>query len=78
MAALENIRLGISPLTDRVYLGTVSKKDRELWLSKVDATSQFICNLLIWVEPGTMRTVTSSDGSEYEISVKRTKTPNAK
>ena len=76
MPALDQIRLGVSPLTDRVYLGTVSKKDKGLWLSKVDATSQFIGNLLAWTEPGTVRTVTCSDGSEYEISVKRTKTPN--
>lgn len=76
MPSLDQIRIGVSPLTDRIYLGTVSKKDRNLWTGKVDATSQFIGNLLAWVEPGATRLVTSSDGSEYEISVKRTKTPN--
>lgn len=76
MPALDQIRIGVSPLSDRIYIGTVSKKDPTLWLSKVDATSQFIGNLLAWTEPGTTRTVVSSDGSEYEITVKRTKPAN--
>ena len=77
MPSLDQIRIGVSPLSDRIYLGTVSKKDPSLWVNKVDATSQFIGNLLAWVEPGATRLVTSSDGSEYEIEVRRTKTPNA-
>lgn len=73
MPRLEDIRIGVSPLSDRIYIGTVSKKDPSLWLTKLDATSQFIGNLLTWTEPGTIRTVTSTDGSEYEIEVRRTK-----
>lgn len=76
MPALEQVRIGVSPLTDRIYIGTVSKKDPTLWLSKVDATSQFIANLLTWTEPGTVRTVVGNDGSEFEITVKRTKPAN--
>jgi len=76
MPALEQVRIGVSPLTDRIYIGTVSKKDPTLWLSKVDATSQFIANLLTWAEPGTVRTVVGNDGSEFEITVKRTKPAN--
>lgn len=76
MPALNQIKLGVSPLTDRIYIGTVSKKDPGLWLSKVDATSQFIANLLTWTEPGSIRNVVSSDGSEYEIEVRCVKQPN--
>ena len=76
MPALDQIRLGVSPLSDRIYIGTVSKKDPTLWTNKVDATSQFISTLFQWVEPGEIRLVTSSDGSEYTIDVTRTKTPN--
>lgn len=76
MPYLDNIKLGVSPLTDRIYLGTVSKKDPSLWLSKVDATSQFIANLLTWTEPGSVRKVVSSDGAEYEIEVRCVKRPN--
>lgn len=78
MPALEQVRIGVSPLTDRIYIGTVSKKDPTLWLSKVDATSQFIANLLTWTEPGTVRTVVGNDGSEFEIAVKRTKPANVR
>ena len=75
MPRLDQIRLGVSPLTDRIYLGTVSEKDPGLWLSKVDCTSQFIGNLLAWTEPGSVRIVCSSDGAEYEIEVRQTKKP---
>jgi hypothetical protein len=77
MPTLDQIKIGVSPVSDRIYIGTVSKKDPTLWLSKVDATSQFIANLLTWTEPGTVRTVACSDGSEFEISVKRTKPAKA-
>ena len=70
MPSLDQIRLGVSPLSDRVYLGTVSKKDPTCWTNKVDATSQFIATILTWIEPGQTRLVTCSDGNAYEISVR--------
>lgn len=73
MPALDQIRIGVSLISDRVYLGTVSKRDKSVWLQKVDATSQFIGNLLTWVEPGSTRIVSCSDGSEYEVTVRQTK-----
>lgn len=71
MPKLEEIQIGVSPLTDRVYIGTVSKKDVGLWLQKHEATSNFCQALLTWVEPGTIREIQSSDGDRYEIQVRK-------
>lgn len=69
MPKLEDIRLGVSPLTDRVYMGTVSKTDRSRWLQKRDATSDLCQAVLTWIEPGTIRTV-EGGGKRYEIEVR--------
>ena len=38
---LSDIHIGVSPLTERIYLGTVSKRDPGTWNQKADCTSQF-------------------------------------
>ena len=67
---LEDMYVGVSPLTDRVYLGTVSKKDRSTWNSKIDFTSKFIGAIIDWTPPGTTRLVTDNHGNSYEIEVR--------
>lgn len=66
---LEDIKLGVSPLTDRVYLGTVSKKDPGLWLQKRDAVSDVCRVLLEWVTPGHKRTFFDNAGNEFELTL---------
>ena len=75
MPKLEDIKIGVSPLTDRVYVGTVSKKDPGLWLQKHEATSNFCQALFAWVEPGTVRTIDSSNGDRFEVEVRKVPRP---
>ena len=67
---LEDIKLGVSPLTDTVFMGTVSKRDPGLWLVKREATSELCRALLTWVPPGSIRTIRGSNGKSYEIEVR--------
>ena len=71
MAALKDIHIAASPLTDRIYIGTVSKRDRQCWAEKHDATSTFIAALMDWTPPGTVRLVSDSNGGQYEIEVRK-------
>lgn len=66
---LENIHIGVSPLTDRIYLGTL--RNSTTWGSKVDFTSTFIAALMDWCPPGVIRTVTDNHGNTYEVQVKK-------
>lgn len=68
---LDSIYIGASPLTDRIYLGTVSKRSPDTWASKVDCTSKFIAALMDWTPYGTVRTVTDNHGNTYEIEVRK-------
>lgn len=67
---LNDIKLGVSPITERVYLGTVSKRDPGLWLHKRDAVSDVCRVILEWVPPGTIRSIQAGDGSMYEIETR--------
>ena len=42
---LEDLHIGVSPLTGTIYMGTVRKRDSGGWASKVDCTSKFIAAL---------------------------------
>lgn len=68
---LDNLHIGVSPLTDRVYIGTVSKRSPGVWNSKVDCTSIFIGALMDWTPPGTIREIVDSRGGKYEIEVRK-------
>ncbi len=68
---LEDLHIGVSPLTDRIYMGTVSKRDRSAWASKVDCTSKFIAAVMDWTPPGTVRLVSDNKGNRYEIEVRK-------
>jgi hypothetical protein len=68
---LEDLHIGVSLLTDRVYIGTVSKRDRGAWASKADCTSKFIGAVVDWAPPGTIRMVSDNHGNRYEIEVRK-------
>lgn len=68
---LESIQIGASPLTDRMYLGTVYAKEPGLWLNKVDCTSKFLGALMDWTPPGTVRLITDNHGNSFEIEVRK-------
>jgi hypothetical protein len=68
---LSDIYIGVSPLTDTIFIGTVSKRDPGLWNSKLDATSLFINALMDWTPPGTVRVVNDNHGNSYEIEVRK-------
>lgn len=74
---LDDIKIHVSPLTDRLYMGLISSRDPHCWTSKRDATSDFCVGLLEWVPFGTTRTIIGSDGAEYEVEVRRTKEPTS-
>lgn len=67
----EQIKLGISPVTDTVFAGRLNKKGN-MWLEKADVTDMFIGCVIQRFE-GSVETIESSDGSEYEITVKKIK-----
>ena len=67
---LSDIHIGVSPLTDRIYLGTVSKRDPGTWTQKEDCTSQFIAAVMCWAPAGSIRIVRDSHGNQYEIEVR--------
>ena len=71
---LENIRLGHSPLTDKVFAGipAIAKKvGPSLWKHKIDITNDFIgCAIARW--EGHTEKITLND-SEWEITVKKIK-----
>ena len=73
---LEDLHIGVSPLTDSVYVGTVNKRDRGLWNQKRDMTSNFIAAVMDWAPPGTIRMVSDNKGNSYEIEVRKVETPN--
>ncbi len=68
---IENIRLGHSKLSDRIFAGYLSK-DGKRWISKKDITSDFI-GAVIDRFSGYRETITVSDGRKYEITVKEIK-----
>lgn len=70
MPALKDIHIAASPLTDRIYIGTVDRSGKS-WAQKHDATSTFIAALMDWTPPGTVRMVADSKGGQYEIEVRK-------
>jgi hypothetical protein len=68
---LDDIHIGVSPLTDTIYIGTVSKRERGVWASKVECTGKFLGALMEWNPPGTIRTITDNHGNQYEIEVRK-------
>ncbi|MEM1055151.1 MAG: hypothetical protein AAGI52_06465 [Bacteroidota bacterium] len=79
MPRLDDITIGVSPITERVYIGTLrplgtSRDDgveiRE-WKQKRDITSVFCGALLEWCPPDYERQIEGSGGSIYRIRVEQ-------
>lgn len=67
---LEKITLGHSPLTDSIFAGTIIKQG--VWRNKVNVTEAFLnCAISLW--GGKKGKITSEDGEEWEITVKKIK-----
>lgn len=67
---LDELRLGVGPLTDQIYIGSIDKKNPHLWSKKADITSGFIGALMEWCPVGTIRMVNDNHGNEYEIEIR--------
>jgi hypothetical protein len=68
---LDDLHIGVSPLTDRIYVGTVSKRSPGVWASKADCTTRFLAALMEWSPPGTVRVFGDSQGNRFEIEVRK-------
>lgn len=68
---LDDLRIGVSPLTDRVYVGTVNKRSPGVWASKSDCTSRLLGALMEWTPPGNVREFADSHGNRYEIEIRK-------
>ncbi len=68
--SLENITIGLSPLTDHVYIGYMAKNGR-MWNKKKDITDAFV-NIVIQRWEGCSQIVTTQDtGDKFKISVQK-------
>lgn len=68
------LRLGKSAITEDIYAGYLSK-DGKTWVKKENVTDEFISAVIArW--GGFRETLTASDGTRYEVSV-RIERPNA-
>ena len=66
----ENLQLGLSPLTGKIFLGRVSKSNPELWLDgKRDVTSMFIAVMLQKFEPGTVSDIKVNGVIKYKVTI---------
>lgn len=66
---LEDIELGVSPLTNTIYMGKTSKKNPEVWNLKRDCTASFLSALMTWCPPGDKRVITRGDGQMFTIRI---------
>lgn len=67
---LEDLRLGVSELTDEVFVG-IMEKNGMLWKHKINLTNDFI-QAVVQRWQNQKQTFTRN-GYEYEVSVKKTK-----
>lgn len=72
--AYENLKLGVSPLTNRVFAGRVNKKG-DMWTQKVDVTEQFLGCCLQYFQGGTENTITADGKPVARITVERLDKP---
>lgn len=67
---LADLHIAVSPLTERIYMGTLDKRHPDQWSSKIDFTSKFLGVLMVWCPAGTRRVITDNKGNRYEILVR--------
>ncbi len=68
---VEQIQLGVSPLTDEVFAGRINKAKNK-WLEKVNVTDMFT-GCVIQKFGGHITEVEDDKGNKYEITVKKLK-----
>ena len=65
---LDDLKLGISPVTDEVYIGITQKANPEEWKHKKDVTNDFLaCAVARW--NGYKQEITGSDGQKYLVQI---------
>jgi hypothetical protein len=70
---LNDLVLGVSPLTETVYAGVLDKRHRlPMWLHKVDVSSDFLRCVIEKVGEGMTLSVAAGEDT-WEISVTRVK-----
>jgi len=68
---LEELRLGVSELTDECFVGVFEKNNPMLWRHKINLTNDFIHAVVQrWRNK---KETFNHDGYKYEVSVKVTK-----
>lgn len=73
---LDELVLGVSPLTEKVYVGVLDKRSKpgkEMWLHKREFDGQVLKAIVEKIGVGYVLTVKVSDGSQVEISVREKK-----
>jgi len=73
---LDDISIAPSPLTERIYIGTISKRDHSVWNQKRDFTSNFLRALMEWTPPGSIRPFQDNAGNMYELQIKKVENKN--
>lgn len=73
---LDELVLGVSPLTEKVYVGVLDKRSKpgkEMWLHKREFDGQVLKAIVEKIGVGFVLTVKVSDGSQVEIAVREKK-----
>ena len=70
---LDRVRIVHSELGDKIYIGTVNKKDLHLLNNKEDRTNDFIKVLVSWCGVGFERIIVNNAGKEFSIQVREVK-----
>ena len=66
--AIENVILGHSPVSDRIFAGTPSPLNNRTWRHKVDVTQHFLaCVISRW---GNQSEIIESDTDKWEVTVR--------
>ncbi len=66
----DNLILGFSPLTGKIYLGRPCKNKPNQWAGdKKDITSNFLEVMLQKFDPGTETVLIGTNGSKYKVTV---------
>jgi hypothetical protein len=71
MMKIEDIQIGISPITNTIYAGTITKDSKE-WKQKKDITGQFIAVMLAKFPEGE-HTITKEGKPVFNLTVKKVK-----
>lgn len=67
MVALEDLHIGMSPATKKIYVGTVAKSG-DKWIKKIEISPEFFVTLFEFCPPGTTETI-SGGGQTFGIHV---------